>query len=244
METKPTKIIGIIGGAGVAATNKLNELIEIELTQQGAFRDAHHPQIITYQATQVPSRSMFLEGRGEDFTDDYIEVGKKLQQIGAQVLCMCCNTAHYSFDTIQKSLQVKMLNMIEEIAHIVKNSGVDSIGLVASDGCLRGRVYERYLERICPNLKIIYPTTSLQKRVTQGICNIKNIHRFDREDSKERPKNIFKEVKEHLIANGAQRVIMGCTDICVDYSARGGGGDIIFSLGVLKDLFFKGGKNK
>ncbi len=226
METKPTKIIGIIGGAGVAATNKLNELIEIELTQQGAFRDAHHPQIITYQATQVPSRSMFLEGRGEDFTDDYIEVGKKLQQIGAQVLCMCCNTAHYSFDTIQKSLQVKMLNMIEEIAHIVKNSGVDSIGLVASDGCLRGRVYERYLERICPNLKIIYPTTSLQKRVTQGICNIKNIHRFDREDSKERPKNIFKEVKEHLIANGAQRVIMGCTDICVDYSARGGGGTL------------------
>lgn len=229
METKPTKIIGIIGGAGVAATNKLNELIEIELTQQGAFRDAHHPQIITYQATQAPSRSMFLEGRGEDFTDDYIEVGKKLQQIGAQVLCMCCNTAHYAFDAIQKSLQVKMLNMIEEIAHIVKNSGVDSIGLVASDGCLRGRVYERYLERICPNLKIIYPTISFQKRVTQGICNIKNIHRFDREDSNERPKNIFKEIREHLVANGAQRVIMGCTDIRVDYN--GGGGYYMFFRG-------------
>lgn len=54
-------MIGIIGGNGVAATNKLNELLEIEFTKNGAFRDCHHPQIITYQATKVPSRSMFLE---------------------------------------------------------------------------------------------------------------------------------------------------------------------------------------
>ena len=40
-------MIGIIGGAGVAATNKLNELIEIDLTSKGAFRDCHHPEIIT-----------------------------------------------------------------------------------------------------------------------------------------------------------------------------------------------------
>lgn len=49
-----SKIVGIIGGAGVAATNKLNELLEIELTQKGAFRDAHHPQILTFQATKLP----------------------------------------------------------------------------------------------------------------------------------------------------------------------------------------------
>lgn len=202
---KPTKTIGIIGGAGVAATNTLHALIEEELTQKGAFRDAHHPQIITFYATQAPSRSLFLEGRGKDFTHDYIAIGKKLQSIGAQAICMCCNTAHYSFDIIQESIQMKMLNLIEAIAFLVKKSNVHSIGLIASEGCLKGRVYERYLERICPNVRIVYPDLEFQNKVTQGICNIKNYHRFDTFDSKERPRNLFQSVKEHLVAGGGGR---------------------------------------
>lgn len=36
------KMLGIIGGAGVAATNKLNVLIEERFTKNGAYRDARH----------------------------------------------------------------------------------------------------------------------------------------------------------------------------------------------------------
>lgn len=88
-------MIGIIGGNGVAATNKLNCLIEERLTREGAFRDAHHPEIITWQATQAPSRSMYLEGRGPSWIEDYVEIGEKLKSCGCTELCMCCNTAHY-----------------------------------------------------------------------------------------------------------------------------------------------------
>ena len=139
-KNKPIKTIGIIGGAGVAATNMLHALIEEERTQNGAFRDAHHPEIITFYATQAPSRSMFLEGRGEDFTSDYVKIAQKLQLMGAQTICMCCNTAHYCFDNIQEAIQVKMLNLIESIALIVQKSKVRSIGLIASDGCLKGHM--------------------------------------------------------------------------------------------------------
>ena len=65
-------MIGIIGGNGVAATNKLNCLIEEKLTRLGAYRDSHHPEIIIWQATQAPSRSMYLEGRGPSWIEDYI----------------------------------------------------------------------------------------------------------------------------------------------------------------------------
>ena len=39
-------MIGVIGGNGVAATNKLSQIIEERLTQGGAFRDAHHPEML------------------------------------------------------------------------------------------------------------------------------------------------------------------------------------------------------
>ena len=64
-------MLGVIGGNGVAATNRLCQLIEQKMTEVGAFRDVHHPEMIIWQATQAPSRSMYLEGRGESFIPDF-----------------------------------------------------------------------------------------------------------------------------------------------------------------------------
>lgn len=109
-------MIGLIGGNGVAATNRLCELIEDICTKNGAFRDAHHPEMIIWQATQVPSRSMFLEGRGESFIPEYVEIGKKLKLCGCTKLCMCCNTAHYAINELQQKIGVSFINVLEEVA--------------------------------------------------------------------------------------------------------------------------------
>ena len=87
-------MLGVIGGNGVAATNRLCQLIEEKRTRSGAYRDDHHPEMIIWQATHAPSRSMYLEGRGPSFIEDYVNIGKSLKQLGCSELCMCCNTAH------------------------------------------------------------------------------------------------------------------------------------------------------
>ena len=74
-------MIGVIGGAGVAATNKLCQLVEELKTINGAYRDAHHPEMLIWQATQVPSRSMYLEGKGPSWIEGYVKIGKKLNLI-------------------------------------------------------------------------------------------------------------------------------------------------------------------
>lgn len=193
------KVIGIIGGNGVAATNKLNELLELEFTKNGAFRDCHHPEIITYQATKAPSRSMFLEGRGDSFVPDYIAIAKKLKQCGASKLCMCCNTAHYAIDEIAKKANIPFINLIEEVAKEVKKRKCHKVGLMVSDGCLKHRIYDKYFNKICPSVEIVYPDDEYQKLVTQGICNVKNPYRFDSKNSKNRAHNIFKKVSRHLL---------------------------------------------
>ena len=224
-------IIGIIGGAGVAATNKLQELIEVQLTQSGAFRDVHHPELIVWQATQAPSRSMYLEGKGDSFIPRYVDIAKRLKACGATKLCMCCNTAHYAIDEISKQADISFINLVEICVKKVKTIGVSSVGLVASDGCLQGNVYEKYFKIHIPDVKIIYPDIDYQKMVTQGICNTKNKHRFDTDDSEDNPKNIFKKIKNHLLNNGAEIVICGCTDIRAVYYEY----DNIDSLEMLKE---------
>jgi aspartate racemase len=216
--------IGVIGGNGVAATNKLNELIENKLTKEGAFRDFHHPEIIIYQATQSPSRSMFLEGKGESFIDDYVSIAKKLKQAGAEEICICCNTAHYAIDEISEKAGIPFINLISEVVKKVPGRGIN-IGLIASNGCLKGKVYEKYFSALSPpppppRLNIIYPDEKFQKEVTRGICNIKNSCRFLPKNHPDRPFSIFKEVCKHLFDRDAHIIIIGCTDIRVDFKSK------------------------
>jgi len=212
------KIIGVIGGAGVAATNKLNCLIEEFLTVNGAYRDFHHPEIISYQAVNVPSRSMFLEGKGESFVPGYIQVGNKLKSVGADILCMSCNTAHYAIEELQREIGLPIINMVELTILKVANNYPDAkVGLIASDGCLLGNVYEKYFIKHLPDAKIIYPNQVMQKEVTRGICNIKNSNRFLAEDHPDRPKKIFRNICNYLAESGAEIIVLGCTDIAVDF---------------------------
>lgn len=227
--------IGLIGGAGVAATNTLNCMIEEHFTRLGAFRDAHHPEIISYQAVGVPSRSMYLEGRGESFVPGYREIGLRLKACGAEVLCMNCNTAHHAIQELQDAIGLPFINMIDAVACAASALRPGKrIGLMASDGCLLGRVYEPYFARHLPNIEIVYPDAAMQREVTRGICNIKNLSRFLPEGHADRPRTIFDKVGKHLVAGGAELIVSGCTDIAVDFlPTHFGAVPVIDSLSVL-----------
>ena len=173
------EIIGVIGGNGVAATNKLCEMIEKKLILNGAFRDAHHPEMIIWQATKVPSRSMYLEGRGESFIPGYIDIAQKLKKSGATKLCMCCNTAHFAIDEIKETVNIPFIDMIEATALEIKKSGKKKVGIMASDGCVKFKIYDKYMKKICPGVEVVYPGKEYQKMVTKGICNTKNKSRIN-----------------------------------------------------------------
>ena len=205
-------MIGVIGGNGVAATNRLCALVEEKLTKVGAFRDAHHPEMIIWQATQVPSRSMYLEGRGESFIPGYVEVGRKLKECGCTTLCMCCNTAHYALDELQEQIGLPFINLLEEVAKEANQKGAKRIGMMCSDGLRKFKLYDKWFEMVNPEMHLIYPDDEMQKLVTKGICNAKNTARFD-PNNEGYPEKLFSKVCDHLISQGVDCIVSGCTDI-------------------------------
>lgn len=221
MSEMPTgkPMLGLIGGAGVAATNLLLTKIEEGYTQAGAFRDSHHPEVICHHATQVPSRSMFLEGKGESFIPEYQRIAKNLESSGATLIAMCCNTAHAAYEEIVDVLNTPMVNLIEETLRIVSKSSANKIGLLASEGCVISGIYQHWFSLYCPEKELILVTEEQQRLVTAGIVNTKNSFRFTDIDSPNRPKNLFRDVIVQLESQGCDGVIMGCTDIAVDFDA-------------------------
>lgn len=211
---KSKTVFGIIGGAGVASTNLLLTNIENYFTNYGFDKDSEHPEMIIYQATHSPSRSMFLEKRGPSFIPSYIEIANRLSYAGANVFAMNCNTAHYGIDEIIYKTKLNFINLISEIKKEVDNYNIKNVGLIVSDGCKLGGVYDK----IFTNYNIIYPNKTNQILVTRGIKNIKNKNRFLYSESPDSPQFLFSKVCEHLVENKAELIILGCTDISVSFS--------------------------
>lgn len=205
-------MIGVIGGNGVAATNRLCQIIEKTIVDFGAFRDAHHPQMIIWQATQVPSRSMYLEGRGESFIPGYIDVGKRLKACGCTELCMCCNTAHYAIKELEKQIGLPFINLLDEVAKECNELGVKKIGMMCSDGLRKIRLYDKYFTKNNLNMQLVYPNDSIQNLVTLGICNAKNSKR-NNSNIDEYPQKLYTKVCDWFLEQGVDCIVSGCTDI-------------------------------
>lgn len=208
--------IGVIGGNGVAATNRLCDMVERKITANGAFRDAHHPEMVVWQATSAPSRSMFLEGRGPDWRPDYIRIAKEFKRIGCDVGCMCCNTAHYAVDEIEAQSELPFINLLKEVALAAKRTGSGKFEILCSDGARKFDLYGKTFKMVAPEIEILYPPPEKQKGVTAVICGVKRKDRFLPNTDRESPGAML----SRLIASATCPVILGCTDLRVAYSAE------------------------
>lgn len=235
-------MIGIIGGNGVAATNRLLSIIEEKVTKSGAFRDCQHPEMLVWQLTKAPSRSMYLEGRGESFVDDYVKCGKQMLHCGVTKLAMCCNTAHYAVDELEHRIGLPFINLLDEVCNVISSKGYVKVGLMVTDGARKFRLYDNCLEKTDAKAKFVYPDPDFQKKVTEGICNAKNIKRFYNIYNEEHPIRIFTEVVNHLIAKGCDCVVAGCTDIRNVYYPENVKCGYIDSLETLADAIIRESK--
>lgn len=206
------KTIGIIGGAGVIAANSLLERIEKIGTARGAYRDHQHPEIVMLHATQAPSRSLFLEGRGGTFVPAYADACRRLSAAGAEMVAMCCNTAHAAYFELAESSPVPVINMVGETIKFleVSTDNVDGpIGLLCSDGTRAAQVYENHARSLDIDLQFAYPSKSAQQTVKKVIQMIKRgLHRHSTE-----PHELLFEAASDLMASGIGNIVLACTEL-------------------------------
>ncbi len=158
------RIIGILGGMGPLATAELFRRIVVKTP---AKRDQDHPRIIIYNNPKIPDRTAFILGNGEDPRPELIASARKLESWGADFIIMPCNTAHFFAETIQKAIRIPLVNMVEETAKVVREMELRKVGLLATDGTIKGLVYHRALLKY--GVQIAVPNKVDQERVMRAI---------------------------------------------------------------------------
>ena len=195
------KVVGIIGGMGPGATALLFQKL-IDYTD--AKSDSEHIHVIIDNNTSIPDRTTAILA-GEDTPAKYIcESGKRLQQCGAELLMIPCNTSHYFYDVIQKELKVPVINMIAETAKVCLELGYTKIGILATTGTCNTHTYDKELQNF--GIEAIYPDEEGQNKVMEIIYDqVKAGRKIDA--------SIIDQTLKKMAAKGAQAFILGCTEL-------------------------------
>ena len=198
------KVVGIMGGMGPEAGADL--FLKI-MAATPAKKDQEHLHVILDSNAKTPNRVAALLENGPDPTPALQASARRLEQAGADILVIACNTAHLFYDRVVEAVRIPVLHIADEAiaAALRREPALQVVGVLGSDATIRLRLYHDRLE--ARGLKALSPTDRDQE-IVQWV-----LHSVKAGDKGPDVRQRIREVAERLAAAGAQMVFTGCTEL-------------------------------
>jgi len=199
-------IVGVLGGMGPESTAEL--LVRITRCTP-AVVEQDHLRVICDSNPKVPNRTdSLLSGETGPIIEALAQTALNLEQAGAGIIGIPCNTAHAFLADVRAAVSIPVLDMIGEAATRALEIFGDGtvVGLVATDGTLRTRLYHDALEGV--GLVAMSPSgPGIQYAVMDALESVK-LH-----GPTEDAYSALGAAVRDLTSNGATAVIAACTEV-------------------------------
>lgn len=199
------KTIGLLGGMSWESTQGYYQALNHQIKDQ--LGGLHSAKIILHSVDFAEIEHLQASGNwlaaGELLADAAIGVEKA----GADFLMICTNTMHKVAPQIQSKLAIPLLHIADATAAELMAKKVKTVGLLGTAFTMeqdfyKGRLEDKY------GLRVITPNQTDRQIVHDIIYNelcLGNI--------KESSKQAYLRIIQDLADQGAQGVILGCTEI-------------------------------
>ena len=203
--TAREKTVGVIGGMGPEATV---EFMRRLIAAVPARDDADHLHVIADNNPKIPSRiKAILEGDGEDPAPVLVAMAGRLEAMGADLLTIPCNTAHYYHRAISGAVAIPVLDMIAlSIARLESLAPRPrKIGILASPALHRVGLIDKRLA--ASGFEALFPNAKDEDRLLEVIRSVKagaltTGHRAD-----------YGSVARTLKQEGAGALLVACSEL-------------------------------
>jgi aspartate racemase len=219
-QNTPKQVIGILGGMGPHAGLDLCRKIFNE-TRASSDQD-HVPVAMLSYSDQIPDRAPFLLGASDASpVPALVDIALAMERAGVTVAGMPCNTAHAPkiFDAMTADLEardskIRFLHIMDEtVNHILRRyEDFSTIGVLSTTATRNLRLYTNRLEKA--GLAGIAPTDEVQERVVnRSIYDPPHGIKAQSYPISRIARKSLVDAILHLKENGAEAVILGCTEL-------------------------------
>lgn len=199
------KKIGLLGGMSCESTVEYYKIINSEVRK--ALGGCTSAELIIESFNFKEIESMQFEDKWDELGQKLGLAAKNLEKAGADYVVICTNLMHKVAPIVQAHISVPLIHMVDSVAQEIQKQKIDKVGLLGTIFTMEEDFYTKKLseeygiDTIIPNIedrqevsRIIYG------ELCQGIV-------------KEESKQIYLDIINKMKDNGAQGVILGCTEI-------------------------------
>lgn len=198
------KTIGLLGGMSWESSLEYYRLVNQGV--KGALGGFHSAQCLLYSVDFDEIEKFQSKGEWDKATDVMIDAVQKLERGGADFAVICTNTMHKMFEEVQAAVEIPLLHIVDAVAQEILSKGIETVGLLGTRFTME---QDFYVNRIkAHQLKVVIPSEE-ERNIVHRVIYEELVMGKILPESRE----AYKEIIQHLEQQGAQGVILGCTEI-------------------------------
>lgn len=199
------KTIGIIGGMSWESSLEYYRIIN-QITRE-RLGGLHSARSLMLSVDFAPIEALQSAGDWDGASREMVSCAHQLQSGGADCILIATNTMHLMYPAVQAAVSIPVLHIADAAAERMKAHGITKAGLLGTKFTMEmdfysGRLQEKFgIETIIPNAQ----DREIVNRVIYQELVLGRIHSASRAE--------FLRIIADLQRQGAQAVILGCTEI-------------------------------
>jgi aspartate racemase len=197
--------IGLIGGMSWESSAEYYRIINQEMTRR--LGGVHSARCLMWSVDFDEIKRLQHEGDWARLAELMREAALRLERGGADFIVLCTNTMHRLASDISSAVNIPLLHIADPTAERIKTSGLHRIGLLGTAFTMeqdfyKGRLQQRH------GLEVMVPGAEDRQTVHEIIYKELVLGQI-----KPKSRQAYREIIARLVEQGAQAVILGCTEI-------------------------------
>ena len=199
------KTIGLIGGLSWESSIEYYRIINQET--QRRLGGLHSAKCLMHSFDFAEIEALQGAGDWKTATKRMIAAARSLEGAGADCIVICSNTMHRMADDVAAAVDLPLIHIADATAEFILADGLQSVGLLGTRYTMeqdfyKGRMADRF------GLDVRIPDAE-GRDIVHRIIYEELVRGVIKSDSRAG----YQAVIENLRENGAQAVILGCTEI-------------------------------
>ncbi len=199
------KTIGLLGGMSWEST--VGYYRAINKGVKNSLGGLHSAKIAMYSVDFDPIEKLQHSGDWDGTAKILSQAAKGIESAGADFILICTNTMHKVAQEIENAINIPLLHIADATADVLVKEGIKTVGLLGTaftmeEDFYKGRLTEKY------GLNVLVPEKEDRDVVHGVIYEELCLGNIDANSKAE-----YLRIIDALAKDGAEAVILGCTEI-------------------------------
>ncbi len=199
------KTIGLIGGMSWESSIEYYRIINETAKEKLGGLHSAKSLMVTVDFAEI--EKLQHENRWDEAAQILVKCAQDLERGGADFIVLCTNTMHKLADQIIANINIPFLHIADATAEKIKATGIKKIGLLGTRFTME---HDFYKGRLINNfgLDVLVPNKA-DRDIIHRVIYDELVQGKIVDASREE----YKQIMAALIAQGAEGIILGCTEI-------------------------------